>query len=256
MIRMGKGNFDWSPDSRHFAYSSKQSDNWGTDIRVIKLPLTPNRLTNHVSYNAHPAWSPDGRRIAFSSSRDQELGLFAEHRIFIVNRDGSGLRRVTQSRGGTTDLAPRWSPDGLRIAYHSYVASIATKYGNSDRDSEIWVINTDGSGRRQLTNNNAEDSNPDWGPDGRRIAFQSNRDGNYEIYLINSDGSGLKRLTNHPGDDTFPRWSPDGEWIAFISDRSGGRKVRIMAADGSFEPEFSSKRVTVGCCIDWNPDRR
>ena len=194
MIRKGggefSGNFDWSPDSRHFAYSSRKEHGWGSDLMVLEWPPgTHNKLTSHRSYNWDPAWSPDGRRIAFSSSRDQGAVFLAEYRIFIVNRDGSGLRRVTQSRGGTSDLAPRWSSNGLRIAYHSYVSSISREYGNSDRDPEIWVINTDGSGMRQLTNNTTKDRNPDWEPDGRRIAFQSNRDGNYEIYTINSDGS-------------------------------------------------------------------
>ena len=74
---------------------------------------------------------------------------------------------------------------------------------------------------RRLTNHPAGDGHPSWSPDGRHIAFASDRDGNVEIYVMGSDGSNPRRLTNHSAGDGHPSWSPDGRHIAFASDRDG-----------------------------------
>jgi Tol biopolymer transport system component len=73
----------------------------------------------------------------------------------------------------------------------------------------------------QLTSDPADDRRPAWSPDGRRIAFESNRDGNFDIYLVGADGDGLVRLTDHPAQDRRPSWTPDGTRIVFQSDREG-----------------------------------
>jgi Tol biopolymer transport system component len=74
----------------------------------------------------------------------------------------------------------------------------------------IDVMNADGTGLRQLTNDAAKDVGPVWSPDGTKIAFNSDRDGNFEIYVMNADGTGVKRLTDNPTDDGLPAWSPAG----------------------------------------------
>ena len=84
-----------------------------------------------------------------------------------------------------------------------------------------------------LTNSPADDSSPSWSPDGRHIAFVSDRDGNREIYVVNADGSSLTRLTDSQGSDGSPSWSPDGRRIAFVSDRDGNRGIYVVNADGS-----------------------
>jgi Tol biopolymer transport system component len=78
-----------------------------------------------------------------------------------------------------------------------------------------------------------KDGSPAWSPDGRRIAFYSERDGNAEIYVMSADGTGVTRLTNTKADEGYPAWSPDGRTISFDSDRDGNFDVFAMNADGT-----------------------
>ena len=78
-------------------------------------------------------------------------------------------------------------------------------------------MNADGSSQTRLTKNPVRRWQPVWSPDGRQIAFVSQRDGNYEIYVMNADGSNQTSLTQNPVSDEQPVWSPDGRQIAFVS---------------------------------------
>src|SRR6185503_1321065 len=101
-------------------------------------------------------------------------------------------------------------------------------------EGDVFVINADGTGRTQLTDNPAEDFDPVWSPDGTQIAFRTHRDGDEEVYLMNADGSNQRNLSNAPNDgDYSPAWSPNGEWIAFMSDRAGNNNIWVIRPDGS-----------------------
>lgn len=106
-----------------------------------------------------------------------------------------------------------------------------------DGNWEIYVMNADGSGQTNLTNDPAMDGSPagppTWSADGSKIAFASDRDGNIEVYVMNANGSGLTRLTNNGAADGMPAWSPDGSKIAFVSTRDGNLEIYVMNADGS-----------------------
>ena len=124
---------------------------------------------------------------------------------------------------------PTPTPRVVQDFQNGRIAFESTRNGNSD----IYVINADGSDLRQLTSHPEWDHAPAWSPDGQRIAFHSLRDGNWEIYVMNADGSGVTRLTNQLERDWLPSWSPDGKQIAFESHRDGNGNVYVMNADGT-----------------------
>jgi len=120
---------------------------------------------------------------------------------------------------------------------------------------DIYVMNADGREQKRLTNDPAFDGSPCWSPDGKKIAFISQRDGKYEIYVMNADGSEQTRLTNSPGyglERSFS-WSPDGKKIVFDSHTDGNNEIYVMNADGS-----DQKRLTTNPDSDsapqWSPD--
>ncbi len=196
---------------------------------------------------------------------DSEDGIFYEYAGTVTVLS---VRRLTNNDAG--DSGPQWSPDGRQIAF------------NTDRDdgnSEIYVMESDGSDPRNLTNNDASDFHPSWSPDGRQIAFTSYRDGDSEIYVMGSDGSDPRNLTNNHSDDdepfpgwssdVNPWWSPDGRQIAFRSRRTVfgyyDRRHRpwnvwVMESDGS-NPRSISYNITLwanssGWPYPWSPDGR
>jgi murein DD-endopeptidase MepM/ murein hydrolase activator NlpD len=126
-------------------------------------------------------------------------------------------------------------------------------------DSEIYVMNKDGSNQVNLTNNDTGDSYPCWSSDGSKIVFISDRDGNGEIYVMESDGNNQKRLTNTIEDEEYPCWSPDGNWIAFSRFDPHGddlhviQAVYIMESDGSNITRLTNEDVN-NFQPSWSPD--
>ncbi len=164
-----------------------------------------------------PAWasifSPDGAWIAFCAG-PQFAKPEANVDVWKVRPDGSGAVNLTAD-SNANEAFPDFSPDGRRIVFRS----------GRDGNSEIYLMDADGSSVRRLTKDPATDTMPAFSPRGDRIAFSSNREGDFEIYLLDLGAEGepgaLRRLTNSPGPDMHPRFSPDGKWLAFASARGG-----------------------------------
>jgi Tol biopolymer transport system component len=188
------------------------------------------RLTDAPGYDAEATVSPDQRAIVFTSARDGDLELYA------MDADGGNLRRLTHEPG--YDGGAFFSPDGRRIVWRRDApADEATlaRYRERLREGlyapgvlEIWVMDRDGSGKRQVTRLGAASFAPFFHPDGRRIVFASNhpdpKGRNFDLYLVGDDGGGLTRITSDPSFDGFPMFSPDGRRLAFASNR--GAKAR------------------------------
>jgi Tol biopolymer transport system component len=188
------------------------------------------RLTETPGYDAEATLSPDGRTIVFTSVRDGDL------EIYTMDTAGRNVRRLTQEPG--YDGGPFFSPDGSRIVYRRdsyaddaglarYKALLAENLYRPG-GLEVWVMDRDGSNKRQVTRLGASSFAPFFHPDGRRILFSSNhpepRGRNFDLWMIRDDGGGLEQVTTEPTFDGFPMFSPDGRRLVFASNR-GARKA-------------------------------
>src|SRR5215212_10019430 len=204
----------WSPDGQKIAYFTASSPEGSPEVKFCVINAdgtTEGRLitlfsetSEHPTYLRSLAWSPDGKRIAFArgtlpadtstvsadSSEPASASTEGLIGIHLINVDGTGLRKLTslhedtisQERGG-----PVWSPDGKRIAFID-----ANRYG----ETELNVINADGSGPRSRTNppGVSHTAFPTWSPDSEKLAFYCPRS---DLCVINADGTGLKRIATN-----------------------------------------------------------
>ena len=197
------------------------------------------QLTNTPGYDAEATISTDGKKIVFTSMRDGDLD------IYTMDADGKHVRRLTTELG--YDGGPFFSNDGRQIVYRAYhpktpaeIARYKQKLAENVIEPnvfEIWVMNADGSNKRQVTHLGAASFAPYFFPDGKRIIFASNVNDpggrNFDLYMINVDGTGLERITYNDTFDGFPMFSPDGKRLVFASNRNAKVKgeTNIFIAD-------------------------
>ena len=142
------------------------------------------------------------------------------------------------------------------LILHGMATAVARRIAfmsNRDGPLEIYVMNANGSGQTNLTNNGVQDLAPAWSPDGSKIAFGSGVL-TWEVFVMNADGTGRTNLSNNAAAiDSGPVWSPDGSKIAFNSDRDGNFSIYVMNADGTGQTRFTNNGAEnyVG---SWSPD--
>jgi TolB protein len=187
-------------------------------------------------FDFEPAWSPDGDKLAFRSGPENAA------EIYTVNADGTALTRLTAN--AFKDYSPAWSPDGSRIAFASNRndPGFATCFGVlAACNYDIFVMPASGGSPVQITFDGAADQFPQFSPDGRFIAFVSDRSGAEAVYKVDLETLAMTKLTPDSLRAGWPVWSPDGTRIAFSSNfdpchtgRSDCRgDIYVMNADGS-----------------------
>jgi Tol biopolymer transport system component/predicted Ser/Thr protein kinase len=188
----------------------------------------PKRLTSDNRDTSSPSWTPDGREIIFSS------GSVSRPNLWRVAASGSGKpqRLASVGEGGSY---PAISRLGHRLAYTRELA-----------DPNIWRVGVAGPQGKttppmSFISSTRDEAGPEFSPDGKRIAFASDRSGGYEIWLCNSDGSNPVKLTAFGGPLTVgQRWSPDGEHLVFFSDAEGQYEIYVISANGGKPQRLTS----------------
>lgn len=199
------------------------------------------QITNTPGYDAEATISPDGKKIVFTSTRDGDLD------IYTMDIDGRNVRRLTTELG--YDGGPFFSPDGSKIvyrAYHPRTDSEIARYKDrlskdliEPNNFEVWIMDSDGGNKKQVTKLGAASFAPFFMPDGKRIIFATNyfaedaRKRNFELAIINTDGTGLERITYNESFDGFPMFSPDGKKLVFASNRNAAKTgdTNVFIAD-------------------------
>ena len=173
----------WSPDGMRIAM--RIDFGTGSGIAIMDLTTSGGTISGNQPtaitdvFSDAPDWSPDGSQLVFMSSGDFGWDL---NRYSVST---SGFFQIPGISRWVRD--PKWSPDGQKILFSSDV--------NNNGNSDIYIVNVDGSGLIQLTSNPFYEGSPAWSPDGQRIVFTADADENKDLFIMNLDGSGLTRLT-------------------------------------------------------------
>ncbi len=207
----------WSPDGELLAYTSYRTgypDIILQSLRSMRPPTYPARGSVE-NQNFLPAWSPDGKMLAFMSNRDGNA------EIYVVQRDGSNLRRVTSHPGA--DVTPTWSPTGTQLAF------------TSDRGGspQVYIVNLDGTGLVRISAESKCDR-ATWSPAPlNEIAYAAQAGGGFEIRIFSFGTRESRSVTDGIGSNESPAFAPNGRHLAFTSDRTGRPQIFTVARDGT-----------------------
>jgi len=201
----------------------------------------PVPLAAHDGYDAEATVSPLGDKIVFTSQRNGDLDIYS------MNLDGSDLHQLTNELG--YDGGPFFSWDGKKIVYRCYHPDTKAEISRyqtllseeliEPSKFQIWVMNSDGSEKRQVTNNDYANFAPFYHPDNQRIIFCSNlnssdpRQPDFNLWMINENGSDLEQITYFEKFDGFPMFTSDAKKLVFASNRFNKKKrdTNVFLAD-------------------------
>jgi dipeptidyl aminopeptidase/acylaminoacyl peptidase len=271
-----------SPDGEAAAYVltaiDQKKNRRESSVWLVRVDgsAPPRRLSAEGFTSNSPRWSPDGKTLAMLSTRnlDGAAGETAKAQIYLLPMT-SGGEAVALTKLKNSVQSFQWSPDGGRIVVVSasgpsdgvapadrksdvrHYAHIQYKFNDTgwydDKRRHLWVVTVPGGEAKQITDGQDwNDTDPQWSPDGARIAFVSDRSGkayddsqNTDVWVIPAMGGELTKISDHPFDDESPRWSPDGKKILFagqatsrhqfpklyIADSSGGAASQLAVKD-------------------------
>lgn len=217
----------WSPDGKAIAFLARDNSKAGVELHIVGLNdgvVTVIAADGAEKGPDAPVWSADSRQLAF-------LGANAQGKtdVWVVQRDGSGLKNVSQLVSNRNKAHAAISPDGRYVAYVADMRGHLALF-RTDLHSGESVNLTDGAPASYET--------PRWSRDSRQLVFASSRDDpgltRMDIFLMNADGSGVTNLSQHPHEDFNPHWAADGQRIIFTSLRSGTAQI--------FAYDFASKQ--------------
>lgn len=229
----------WSADGSRIVFQSIEKNK--LDIRVVDVASgVITKITDDLVRDADPAFLPSGREVVFSSPRGGGWNLWR----VALNSDGTPAGSMQQlTTGAGQDLQAKPTADGQHIAF-------ATLNQNAD----LWVLPVDpNSGAvtgepKELIATTREDSRGSWSPDGKFIAFNSDRAGDMNLYIYAFADKSTRQLTKGAGGDFQPAWSPDGRQLAFFSSRTGNAEIwTIDVASGAM------RQLTRDSALDLNP---
>lgn len=207
----------WSPDGSRFAFAA-EGGSGGAYSNIFTINRNGSgvvQVTNSHAYTSPtaPDWSPDSNELVFA---DASEGISDNDSISLQTLDGTGTRRILTSPG-IVNYAPRWSPDGARIAF--------SRGPSNGGDSQIWTINRDGSGLRQVTSGTHNNSMPDWQPVPSATAFDYDGDGRSDISVWRPS-NGLWLLNRSQAGYTGMNWGEQTDKLV-PADYDGDRKTDI-----------------------------
>ena len=184
-------------------------------------------LTNNPADDQDPSWAPDGSAIAFTSNRE------GNREIYTMMVDGSQVTNLSNNLGD--DFQPCWFSEKSLLGLRSDWKIVYTSA--RDGNNEVYMMDSDGSGVTNLTNNPASDYAPAGNPQNGNIVFVSDRDGTPDIFVLRNGVA--TNLTQNPAQDTNPTWSSNGDRIAFTSNRDGNLEIYLMTAYGEELTNFT-----------------